>query len=235
MRVSHKGALSGSEGRFIAGLAAIAIPLFVFGAIAQDVVEGEPFAFDKAALLGLRQPGNPSVPIGPRWLPEAARDVTSLGSMTVLGIVLFGVAGYLLLERRRAAASWILAAVGGGVLLENGLKLLFLRPRPEIVPAAVQVFSASFPSGHATMSAIAYLTLGVLLARTQETFGVRLYVMALAILLTFAVGVSRIYLGVHYPSDVLAGWCIGAAWAALCWAAAIWLQGRGRGEALRPH
>ncbi len=123
----------------------------------------------------------------------------------------------------------ILAAVVGGVLLSNALKLVFERPRPDIVAHAARVFTPSFPSGHATLSAITYLTLGALLAGLHS-LRFKLYFLGLAILLTIAVGISRIYLGVHYPTDVLAGWCIGAAWAAFCWSIFNWLQNLGRIE-----
>jgi undecaprenyl-diphosphatase len=137
---------------------------------------------------------------------------------------------YLLMAGQRASAFWIFTAVVGGVLLSNALKLVFERPRPDIVAHAARVFTTSFPSGHATLSAITYLTLGALLAGLHETLRFKIYFLSLAILLTIAVGISRIYLGVHYPTDVLAGWCIGAAWAAFCWSIFNWLQNRGRIE-----
>jgi undecaprenyl-diphosphatase len=116
------------------------------------------------------------------------------------------------------------------VLLSSLLKLGFDRPRPDLVAHGAQVYSASFPSGHALMSAVAYLTLGALLARVQKGRRLKLYVLAVAVTLTFLIGVSRVYLGVHWPTDVLAGWCIGSAWALTCWVLAIWLQGRGEME-----
>jgi undecaprenyl-diphosphatase len=205
----------------------IAALLFAFGLIAQEVVEGEPLAFDRALLLAFRDSTNPSVPIGPSWLLETARDVTSLGSTIVLGLILFAVVGYLLLDRKRAAAWLMLGAVLGGVALNILLKFTFARPRPDFVIPAVQVFTASFPSGHATLSAITYLTLGALLAQTNPSVRIRIYFMSLASLFTGLVGLSRVYLGVHYPTDVLAGWCIGTAWAMGCWALTTWLQRRG--------
>ena len=219
------------ENRLLISVLAIAALLFAFGLIAQEVVEGEPLAFDRILLLAFRDPANPSVPIGPPWLLEAARDVTSLGSTIVLGIILFAVVGYLLLARKHAAAWLMLAAVLGGVALNTFLKFAFARPRPDFVTPAVQVFTASFPSGHAALSAITYLTLGAILARTQPSVGIRIYFMSLAAVVTGLVGLSRVYLGVHYPTDVLAGWCIGAAWATGCWALMTWLQHRGGIEA----
>jgi len=159
------------------------------------------------------------------------RDFTSLGSPSVLALVIIAVVGYLWLERERRTALFVLLAVAGGAALEMLLKVGFARPRPELVSHLVDVNSFSFPSGHATMATITYLTLGVLLASAQEHRRMKLYLLAVATFLTLLVGISRIYLGVHYPTDVLAGWCIGAAWAALCWSIFHWLQGRGQIEA----
>ena len=159
------------------------------------------------------------------------RDFTSLGSPSVLALVTIAVVGYLWLERERGTALFVLLAVAGGATLEMLLKVGFARPRPELVSHLVDVNSFSFPSGHATMATITYLTLGVLLASAQEHRRMKLYLLAVATFLALLVGISRIYLGVHYPTDVLAGWCIGAAWAALCWIVFHWLQGRGQIEA----
>jgi undecaprenyl-diphosphatase len=208
----------------------IAVLLFAFGLIAQEVIEGEPLVLDRIVLLAFREPGNPSMPSGSPWLQEAARDVTALGSTIVLGIILFAVVGYLFLARKRTEAWLMLGAVLGGVALNDVLKFSFARPRPDLVAPAVRAFTASFPSGHATMSAITYLTLGALLARTHSSRSIRIYFMALAMLLTVLVGLTRVYLGVHYPSDVLAGWCIGTAWAMGCWVLMTWLQRSGQVE-----
>jgi len=196
---------------------AAALFLFIFGFVAQEVTEGKTSAFDRFIILSLRDPANPSVPLGPAWLQEAARDVTSLGSIVVLAIITFAVVGYLFLARKHVAAWLMLIAVFGGIALNDLLKAAFARPRPDIVTHAVRVFTTSFPSGHATLSAITYLTIGAFLAQSQSSRKVSLYFMALAAFLTVIVGTTRIYLGVHYPTDVLGGWCIGAAWAMACW------------------
>jgi undecaprenyl-diphosphatase len=222
--------LSQAETRLFASVLTIAALLLAFGLIAEEVVEGETLSFDRKLMLALRQSGNPAVPIGPPWLQEAARDVTALGSTIVLGIILLAVVGYLLLSRRRATAWLMLGTVLSGVALNNLLKFSFARPRPDLVTPAVRVFTASFPSGHATLSAITYLTLGTLLARTNSEISLRIYFMTLAALLTILVGLSRVYLGVHYPTDVLAGWCIGTAWAMGSWVLMTWLQHRGKVE-----
>jgi undecaprenyl-diphosphatase len=201
----------------LAAVLVIAGLVLAFGHIAEEALEGDATKFDQTILLFFRNASDLADPIGPPWLEEAARDLTALGSYTVLGIVVSAVVVYLFMAGQRTAALWVLAAVVGGVLLSNLLKFTFERPRPDLVPHVVRVFTSGFPSGHATLSAITYLTLGALLAGLHSSIRFKIYFLGLAILLTVAVGVSRIYLGVHYPTDVLAGWCIGAAWAALCW------------------
>ncbi len=214
----------------LAGLVVIAVALLTFAGLAVEVMEGDTLGFDRLILLALRSPSDPNNPIGPRWLGEVARDITGLGSLVVLTGVTLAVAGYLALIGKWSDALLVLAAVGGGAALSTLLKLAFQRPRPDIVPHAVQVYTASFPSGHAMLSAVTYLTLGALLVRMQARRSVKAYVLTLAILTTLLVGVSRMYLGVHWPTDVLAGWCIGAAWALLWWLVALDLQCQGKIE-----
>jgi undecaprenyl-diphosphatase len=212
-------------GIFLAG-----ILLLAFGRIAEEVIEGDAAKFDQAVMLALRTPSDASDPLGPAWLEEAARDITSLGSYAVLGFMFGAVVIYLLMTKRRSATLWLSASILGGVLLSNALKFAFARPRPELVAPLARVFTSSFPSGHATLAAVTYLTLGALLASLHRSRRLKLYFIGLAIILTVAIGLSRVYLGVHYPTDVLAGWCIGAAWAALCWSLAAWLQRHGKIE-----
>ncbi|TPI25136.1 phosphatase PAP2 family protein [Mesorhizobium sp. B3-2-1] len=185
-----------------------------------------PHGFDTEILLAFRQPGLPGVPIGPSWLEGAMRDITSLGSTSVLALVTTATIIYLLLIRRRGTALLILVAVAGGEVLSSLLKVGVDRPRPELVSHLVNATSLSFPSGHAMLSAVTYLTLGSLAARFLPGRTTKVYVLFLAVLTTVLVGVSRIYLGVHWPSDVLAGWCAGFAWAMLCWLVARLLQRR---------
>jgi len=123
-------------------------------------------------------------------------------------------------------AFFVLGSVLGGQLIGTILKDLFQRPRPDLVPFSAYASGASFPSGHTLMSAVTYLTLGALLARSQERKRVKAYLLLVAIFLTFAVGVTRVYLGVHWPTDVLAGWTAGAVWALICWLTARKLQSR---------
>ncbi len=211
----------------------LAVLLLAFGIIAQ-VAGGAPSTFDRSAMLAFRKSSNPSVPIGPAWLQEAARDITSLGSIIVLGIITFAVVGYLFLASKPAVAGLMLIAVFGGIALNDLLKFAFARPRPDFVTHVARVFTTSFPSGHATLSAITYLTIAALLARTYPSYTMGLYFISLAIFLTALIGVSRIYLGVHYPTDILGGWCIGGAWALGCWVLMAWLQAGGQVEPPSP-
>jgi undecaprenyl-diphosphatase len=224
------GLLARREFALLAALAVAATGIWGFAELASEVLEGETHAFDERVLLGLRSAADRSDPLGPGWLEELMRDVTSLGSTGVLTFITLAAAGFLALNRKTHAALFVVAAVGGGMLLSTLLKIGFDRPRPDLVPHGATVYTASFPSGHAMLSAVVYLTLGALLARVQPRRLLKLYLLGLAILLTVAVGASRVYLGVHWPTDVVAGWAVGAAWALLCWAAALWLQRQGRVE-----
>lgn len=209
-------------GIFLAGLL-----LIVFGQIAEEVAEGDTTWFDRKILLALRHPADLADPLGPAWLEEAARDITALGSYSVLGLVVLAVVAYLLMTKRSGAATWIVVSVAGGTILSNVLKHSFNRPRPDFVAHVAQVFSPSFPSGHATLSAVTFLTIGALLASMHDSRRLKVYFLGIAIAITVLVGLTRVYLGVHYPTDVVAGWCVGAAWAAICWTGFHWLQRRG--------
>ncbi|EJW13402.1 PA-phosphatase related phosphoesterase [Rhodovulum sp. PH10] len=214
----------------VATLFLVAAALFGFFQIADEVLEGESHAFDEAILRTLRNPADLADPIGPAWLEVVVRDITALGSITVLTLVTAIVVGYLVMDRKRAAALFVLVSVAGGALLTSLTKLAIARPRPDLVAHLVQVDSYSFPSGHATASAVTFLTLGTLLARVQTGWRLKAYVIGVALALTITIGASRVYLGVHWPTDVLAGWCLGAAWAMLCWQIGLWLQSRGKIE-----
>lgn len=203
--------------------------LLIFGAIADEVVEGDTERLDRAVLMSFRTPGNPAELIGPPWFEEMIRDLTALGSYAFIIVLLAAALGYLLLIRKYGLALLLLAAEAGGMIISSLLKAGFDRQRPDLDHAA-RVFTSSFPSAHATLSAVTFLTLGALLTRVNADRGVKVYFLGVAVALTMLVGTSRVYLGVHYPSDVLAGWCIGSAWAIFCWAGALWLQRRGNVE-----
>lgn len=211
----------------LATLAASAALVMGFVELAGEVLEGDTRAFDRAVLLSLRQADDPAATVGPWWLDIAARDITSLGSITVLLLVSGLVVVYLLMKRNPRAAFLVALSVGGGMVLNWALKLLFERARPELVPHAIEVHSLSFPSGHSTLAAVTYLTLGALLARIEQRASLKAYLLGAAMLLAILIGLSRVYLGVHWPTDVLAGWALGAAWAMLCWLVAFQLQRAG--------
>lgn len=172
---------------------------------------------EQRVMLALRDGDDLSDPLGPDWLERYAMDVTSLGGHSVLVMLVLFAAGYLLLVRKREAAALLVACALGASLVSFGLKVLIGRGRPDLVPHLVEVSTPSFPSGHALLSASIYLVLGALLAREAPTLRLRRYFLGVAIGLTVLIGISRVYLGVHWPSDVLAGWLIGAGWALLCW------------------
>lgn len=215
----------------LAALAIAAGALWLFVELAGEVREGASLAFDRELLLAMRTPGDLADPVGPGWVEEMARDFTALGSLGVLALVALAVVGYLLISRLRAAAVLVAVAVGGGTLVSTLLKHGFDRTRPDLVPHAMDVYTASFPSGHSMLSAVTYLTLAALLMRLQPHRRAKVYVLVTAVLLTLLVGASRVYLGVHWPSDVLAGWAVGATWAIACWVGMWWLQRRGQVDA----
>jgi undecaprenyl-diphosphatase len=219
------------DSRIIVVFLLVAAGAFVFLSLASEVLEGETLAFDRWVLAGLRSATDPSIPIGPVWLRSVMIDVTALGGVFVLSTVTAVAAGYLLAVRKFATAAFLVGAITCGALISTLLKAVFSRPRPELVAHLVEVHSASFPSGHAMNSAITYLTMGVLLARAERDRRVRIYLLTVAIGMTLAIGVSRVFLGVHWPSDVIAGWCVGGVWAILCSLAARGLQ---RGHTIEP-
>ena len=195
--------------------------LLIFRHIAEEVGEGDTRAFDLSIIYALRTPGNLHRPIGPDWLNEAAMDFTSLGSVTLLAVLVILVCGLFLSLRRWREAALLFLASAGGLILTGWLKDLFQRDRPPLILHAVPVIHTSFPSGHAALSATVYLTLGALIAHFAQRRRVRVYALTTAVILTIAVGCSRVYLGVHWPTDVMAGWCIGAAWALVWWGVAL--------------
>lgn len=222
--------ISGVERTTLITLIIAASVLLGFAKLADAVGEGGTRAFDEWLLVSLRTPGNLADPIGPKWFEEMMRDFTALGSTGVLTVMVLTIAGFLAMTRKGYAALFVLASVIGGVLISQTMKWAYARPRPELVPHGAEVYTASFPSGHSMMAAVVYLTLGALLARTQVDRAVKIYILAVAVIVTVLVGVSRVYLGVHWPTDVLAGWSLGAAWALTCWLVMTWLQSRGQVE-----
>jgi len=214
MRVSRR---ERTELTFLLGGLLVAVLLLAFVQLSNVVLSGGTQQFDVAVLKALRRADDLSKPIGPRWLPEAAVDLTALGSAWVIGLVVLAVVGFLALQAKWRTATFVFVASVGGWVLNAALKAMFQRPRPDVVPHLREVMSLSFPSGHAMTSAAVYLTLGAMLMRISERRATKIYCMVTAVLVTVLVGSTRVYLGVHYPSDVVAGWLIGMSWAVGCW------------------
>jgi undecaprenyl-diphosphatase len=210
-------------------LVLVAVLLIVAGSwgfikLLDEVREGATQKFDDRAI---RFVGDHA---GPQWLQETGRDITALGGFTVLILVTAAVTGFLLLKRKDRAAAFLLGATIGGIIVSGTLKHFVDRPRPELVAHRSYVYTTSFPSGHSMLSAVVYLTLGSLLARYTKNRKLRLYFLFVALTLVFLVGISRVYMAVHWPTDVLAGWTAGCVWALLCWTVARILQRRGAVE-----
>ena len=212
-------------------LAICAASLWGFIKTADAVFDNETQAFDSWVLTALRDPANPANLVGPIWMEEMARDVSALGGFTWITFATIALAIYLWIDDKTRMGLFLIAATASGALLSLILKSFFARPRPELVPHLSQVFTSSFPSGHSMLAAVVYLTMGSLLASVISNRTLKVYVLGIALILTTAVGLSRVYLGVHFPTDVLAGWLAGLVWALLCWMVARVLQVRGRVEA----
>lgn len=206
------------------------VGVWVFIEVADEVLEGDSQHFDEWAVRAFRRDDDPARTIGPPWLEEVGRDLTALGGVTTLVLVIGAVTGFLWLRRLYGAMWLVLASTVGGLALSTLLKFSFARDRPAVVPHLSMVHTSSFPSGHSMLAAIVYLTLGALLARVVHERVLKAFVLLVALLTTLLVGLSRVYMGVHYPTDVLAGWAAGLSWALLCWLAARHLQRRGKVE-----
>ncbi len=214
----------------LVGFLVAATTLYGFLKLASEVVEGDTVAIDVMILQALRTAQDMTVPVGPTWLKTVLIDFTALGGAPILALVTLLAVGFLAAQRKWATAAFVVLSICGGAVLSALIKTVFSRERPELVPHLVEVASPSFPSGHAMNSAIVYLTLAVLLARSQEPRRLQVYLISIAVCLTLLVGTTRVFLGVHWPGDVLAGWMVGAAWAALCSLGAKMLQNSRRIE-----
>jgi len=215
--------LAQAELAAVAALLVVVAGVIVFIAIADDIT-GREAALDQAVLAAMRIGGDPTATLGPDWLHRAAVELTGFGDTWTLIAVAAMVIGFLLIQRKAGQALLVALALGGGSLLSETLKALFARDRPPLAYRVVEVASESFPSGHAMLSAVTYLTLGVLLARVLPRRRLKAYVVGVAVLIALVVGLTRVYLGVHWLTDVVAGWCLGAAWAMACWLAAYAIE-----------
>lgn len=217
---------------FVLLLAAASIcgSIFIFASVTDEVMEGDLHEAEQGWMRSLRLPDDAATPIGPVWLQHVSLDISALGGGGVLTLMTLIVTGHLLLERRFHAVVLLLVATLGGVILSRVLKAIFARERPSIIPHLSEVTSASYPSGHSMLSSIVYLTLAVMLAQAVKSRRLKVYFVGVALLASFLIGLTRIYLGVHYPTDVVAGWSVGTGYAVICLLAAYWLQKRGTVE-----
>jgi undecaprenyl-diphosphatase len=204
-------------------LVLVSLGLFGFIRLTEEVVEGDTVGFDQAVLLWFRNKADLSDPIGPQWLEVVVRDITAIGGLLILGLLTLAACGYLWLTQRHKLALFVAVSIPAGSLLNTLLKEYFTRPRPDIVPHGTSASLSSFPSGHAMMSAIVFLTLGALLSLSTENRSIKIYILAWSVFLTVLVGISRVYLGVHWPTDIIAGWIAGGTWAMLCLLTGHWL------------
>jgi undecaprenyl-diphosphatase len=211
---------------FVAALIVV-LGIWGFAALLGEVREGETVNFDSRILHAFRRSDAPGQLIGPKWVKSVVRDATSLGGALVLFLVVMSITIFLLLIKRYHMMWLLLAATIGATVINSTIKDIVGRARPHVVPQLTDESSESFPSGHSAMSAAVYLTLGGLLAQTVSKRRIKFYFLFVAMGLTAMVGVSRVMLGVHYPTDVLAGWTTGLVWALLCWLTARYLQRRG--------
>ncbi len=199
----------------LGALAIITLGIMTFVEIADDMTEADGQAFDQMVLHWMQPVAGQ--PRGPWWLHEAAADITSLGGIAVLGLFAIVAIGILFILRKRLSAFLLVIGLAGGVALSEGLKALFERQRPPAAYQAVETLNASFPSGHALLSTVFYLTVAVMMTRAFPRQRLKAYVLGVGIVFALLVGVTRVYLGAHWASDVMAGWCVGAAWAMALW------------------
>lgn len=210
------------------------VPVAAFAAflgLAVYIAADGSFAFDSRIILALRQPDNPALPLGPAWLREAMRDLTALGSFVGLGFMTMTACLTLWLCRHRPLAIGLAVNVLAAVLASTFLKTGIARARPDIVEHQALTFTASFPSGHAFLSAVVLLSIAGFVGLASRRDDITRLCVALAWTLILLIGFSRLYLGVHWPTDVLAGWLLGLAWSSL---AVAWL-GRAMARAEQPE
>ncbi len=233
MKIIHSRYFPGAKGIFrydIVYLFVVFFIFFIFWSVlgVSDLFDsGRIQQFDESILIALRHADDMHQLRGPDWLKDFMRDVTALGGAPVLILISLGVIGYLILQKSYRSLALVIIATVSGLLMSLILKFYFIRPRPEVVPHLMTETTPSFPSGHSMMSAVIYFTLAALLTRLETSNKIRIYTISLTLFVVFIVGISRVFLGVHYPTDVLGGWTFGLFWAMLCWYLARYLQRQG--------
>ncbi|MFA3791116.1 phosphatase PAP2 family protein [Aliiglaciecola sp. SL4] len=204
-----------------------ALIIWIFYELAGFAVTGGTPQIDQSIILAFRDTNDLSDPIGPKWVEEMMRDITALGGVAILTSFTLFVTLFLLIENKPKIAALLVLAITSGMIVSFSLKYGITRPRPDLVPHGSYVYTSSFPSGHAMLSALVYFTLAGMLSHLPVRRRVKSYFYMIAILFTFSIGVSRVYLGVHWPTDVLAGWLMGIGWALLTLVVARFLRMNG--------
>jgi undecaprenyl-diphosphatase len=194
-------------------LAAALICWAGFAFIVALVETGHITAFDEAGLRLWRESSDLALPHGPAWLRDAVRDYTALGGALLRNLFALGAIMALSFLKLRREAILFALTIGTGWMVEYGLKVLIGRPRPTIVPHLMEAGGNSFPSSHSFNAAVVYIAMALAFAAISPRRSVRWTVVAGAMLLTLLVALSRVWLGVHYPTDAIAGWLGGAGWA----------------------
>lgn len=209
--------------------------LLVFAALALSAPSGLLAAGERNFMALLRQGERLSEPAGPDWLFSVFRDFTVFGGWPFMALLSVVLSGLFLLRRQWSFLVILLAVIIGETLITEFLKSLFARARPDFLPHYVEATSESFPSGHSASAAAVYLTLGLMLANLTGRRAIRIYTLIVTGVMIVLIGLSRIYLGVHYPTDVVAGWCVGAAWASAVWLIAWRLDRKAAAGAEKPN
>jgi undecaprenyl-diphosphatase len=215
--------LTAVEPRLLLGLAAIVAGVWALLKLGGEVAEGETDAFDRRILSALRQAGQPHAPIGPPWFGEAMRDITALGGTTFVVLATLLAVAALVFHHSRRRALLLAGVVAAAQITDDGLKAFYGRPRPDYSVTGLVTYSHSFPSGHSTASAALWLSLALIAASFERRPARKAFWFGAAGFVIAAVGFSRVYLGVHWPTDVLGGWMLGA-----CYALAGWMLWRPR-------
>lgn len=205
----------------------LAIGFFVvFCAVSYAVLEHRTEFVDQRILMWFRDANDLADPWGPGWFEETVKDLSALGGYPILVLVSTFTVILLLAAKKAAAAVVFVASLVSGSVLSSLLKLLFQRARPDLVDHLDRTFTASFPSAHAMFGTVAWLMVAAMAARFVPDFRLRILVISMSVGVALIIGLTRVYLGVHWPSDIVAGWAMGGAWAGLCWwVAAPYLDG----------
>jgi undecaprenyl-diphosphatase len=217
-----------AEARALAVVLVCGLALWGLIYLGGEMREGETLGFDRDLMMALRAPGRPHAPIGPPWLPDAMRDVTALGSTALITLATLTASAALLYRKRWGRALVLLLVVVLANASDDLLKVFYNRARPDFAVAGLYIRSQSFPSGHSTASAALWLSLATIAASFEARTDAKVFWFVTAVLAILAVGFSRVYLGAHWPTDVVAGWVLGAMWALIGWAAWNWLSPRQR-------